>query len=142
MEDFIQNASYVSITNEDLIEITWLIDRVSLRPKVRDGREDVREELLNILERHGALQFYSNQVHDVRALLDYKILSAMHGFFKGTAYESKAFIQICIDDSKKNKLKYALLSIQDYNSSEHDKIILQKFETYYQSLKSGVSEKG
>ena len=130
MEDFIKNSDYVSITNQDLVEITWLIDRIPLKSHAGRSKEEVCKELIGILERHGALQFYSNEVHDVRALLDYKILSSMHGFFKDSAYESQAFIQICIDDSKKGKLKYAHLAISNYDASEQNLIMLERTNKY------------
>lgn len=54
----------------------------------------------------------------------------MHGWFKGTSYEKRAFFQICLDENNENDPEYALLSISDYDGSDQSKMILEKYEEY------------
>ena len=131
-EDFISTAPLVAITNLELVEITWLCQIFYQCEKGTPKEQITFLEVKNRLTNYGALIFNCTPVHDLKGVGAYKILSSMHGWFKGTLYEKQAFFQICLDESNEDTPQYALLSISDYNNgSEHNQEMLQRYETHF-----------
>jgi hypothetical protein len=121
------NAPLVTISNFELFEICWYLDLNLSKPNdaiiEKDGLEKVRTTLIE----KGALLIKCRQVHDLKSVGSYKILSESHGFFKETAYEGQAFIQICLDVLDVNNTEYGLLAIANYDSSEVSQLWLKKY---------------
>jgi len=129
-EDFISTAPLVAITNLELVEITWLCLKFQECEMSSLKQQKAFEEVKNSLAKNGALIFNCSPVHDLKGVGSYKVLSSMHGWFKGTPYEKQAFFQICMDESDKDAPQYALISISDYDSSEHTRLSLEKLENH------------
>lgn len=129
-EDFISTAPLVAITNLELIEITWLCHMSQEYEQGSLEKQKAFQEVKDKLSSSGALIFHSTPVNDLEGVGSYKVLSSMHGWFKGTPYEKQAFFQICLDESDKDAPQYALVSISDYDASEHTRISLEKLENH------------
>ena len=132
VEEFISTAPLVSISNAELVDIIWLCNKFYDCEKDSLKGRKAFQEMKDKLNECNALVFNCTPVHDLKGVGTYKILSSMHGWFKGTPYEKQAFFQICLDESNEDSPLYALLSISDYNNgSEYNQEMLQKYETHF-----------
>ncbi len=132
VEEFISTAPLVTISNVELVEITWLCQMFYECKKGSPKEQNTFQELKDRLISYGALIFNCVPVHDLKGVGTYKVLSSMHGWFKGTPYEKQAFFQICLDESNEDTPQYALLSISDYNNgSEYNQEMLHRYETCF-----------
>jgi len=129
IDEALAKAPLVTISNLELFEICWLLDLNLSKPNDSKEKKDGLEMVRTILIEKGAVVINCIPENDVQSAGAYKILSASHGFFKQTAYESQAFIQICLDAIDENNTKYAILAIVHYDSSELNKLWLNRFHS-------------
>ena len=128
VEEFISTAPLVSISNAELVDIIWLCNKFYDCEKDSLKGQKAFQAMKDKLNECNALVFNCASVHDLNGVGSYKILSSLHGWFKGTQYEKRAFFQICLDESNVNNPEYALLSISDYDGSKHSSMILAKYD--------------
>ena len=117
---------YSEINNADLAEICFQCYLVGMSETSSRERKVRINQLIRLLEKHEAVFFRSNAYSGIDGVSGYVILSSSHGWFKGTAYEGKAYVNICIDDSEGSEYNYALLAISSYDWQLVDQLKLQK----------------
>lgn len=123
VEEFISTAPFVSITNAELVEITWLCELIQ-------ENKHALEQLKETLTSFEALYFKATPEQDLTSIGSYKILSSAHGWFIGSDYEHQAFIQVCIDHSQASCNQYALLAIAEYDGGEHSRVMIEKYQEH------------
>lgn len=117
---------YAEIDNADLAEICFRCYLVGMTKTSSIERKARIIQLIDLLEKYEAVFFRSNAYSGIDGVSDYVILSSSHGWFKGTAYEGKSYVNVCIDDSEGSEYKYALLAISSYDWKLVDQLKLQK----------------
>ena len=117
---------YSEINNADLAEICFHCYLIGMSKTSSTERKVRINQLISLLEKHEAIFFRSNAYSGIDAVSGYVILSSSHGWFKGTALEGKAYVNICIDDSEGSEYGYALLAISSYDWKLVDRLKLQK----------------
>jgi len=120
---------YAEINNSDLAEICFHCYLVGISKTTSREREVRINQLIDLLTKYKAVFFRSNAYSGIDGVSGYVILSSSHGWFKGTAYEGKSYVNVCIDDSEGSEYRYALLAISSYDWNLVGQLTLQKINT-------------
>jgi len=117
---------YTEINNADLAEIWFHCYLVGMSKTTSKEREVRINQLIDLLTKYKAVFFCSNAYSGIDGVSGYVILSSSHGWFKGTAYEGKSYVNFCIDESEGSEYGYAILAISSYDWKLADRLKLQK----------------